>query len=442
LSRLRQPTEATQENFLTSIGRRGWAIGFFVAVAAGIVFRLVWLEDIEFKRDEAWTFNQVRAFWQTYHLPLVGMDSSATIPNAGMSLWVFVAMSLITPLDDPLAVTRAVQLLNIAAILLLTLFVLTSIERAERESWLWSVALVSVNPLMVLFSRKLWAQDTLPIFTMGVLLGWRYRDRWWGAFCWGLLGALLGQIHFAGFFFAASFVGCILLFDRHSVRWSAWFAGSVLGSLPLLPWLAILADRSQQVTDLGPVSLKWTGLIFLSFIQHWFRIALGVDLHYSLGESFGEFLAYPIVAGAPIYVGGTLIGIIMLIFSLLLVRLARQLYVQPVETLRVLFDVSSTTGLALSAAFWGYGLLLAATLRWLELHYLIIAFSLPALSVIKLAQMGSDASNRSRANARCLLTVLVVAQAFLTIAFLAYVHETQFIKGDYGVVYRAQTRLK
>jgi hypothetical protein len=58
------------------------------------------------------------------------------------------------------------------------------------------------------------------------------------------------------------------------------------------------------------------------------------------------------------------------------------------------------------------------------------------------AQMGSDASNRSGANARCLLTVLVVAQAFLTIAFLAYVHETQFIKGDYGVVYRAQTRLK
>jgi hypothetical protein len=56
--------------------------------------------------------------------------------------------------------------------------------------------------------------------------------------------------------------------------------------------------------------------------------------------------------------------------------------------------------------------------------------------------MGSDASNRSGANARCLLTVLVVAQAFLTIAFLAYVHETQFIKGDYGVVYRAQTRLK
>src|SRR5262245_25731095 len=253
---------------LPLIGRRGWVIGCFVAVAAGIVFRLIWLEDIEFKSDEAWTFTQVRAFWQTYRLPLVGMNSSAGIPNAGMSLWVFVAMSSITPIDDPLTLTRAVQAMNVVAILFLTIFILTSIERAEREAWLWSVALVSVNPLFVLFSRKLWAQDTLPIFTVGMLLGWRYRHRWWGAFCWGLLGALLGQIHLAGFFFAAAFVGCILLFDRRSVRWPAWFAGSVLGLLPLAPWLATLAHGGQQLADVGRVNF------LLPFIRHWFSIAL------------------------------------------------------------------------------------------------------------------------------------------------------------------------
>src|SRR5882724_11435853 len=201
------------------IWRHRWAIGLLVSVAIGIVFRLIWLEDMEYKGDEAWTFTHVQAFWQTRHLPLLGMPSSTGLPNAGMSLWVFLAISSILPTDDPLALTRGVQLMNVAAILLLAIFALKGIERPEREPWLWSVALVSVNPLAVLFSRKIWAQDTLPLFTVGMLVGWWYRHRWWGAFLWGLVGAFLGQIHLGGFFFSASFVGCTLLFDHRSVRW-------------------------------------------------------------------------------------------------------------------------------------------------------------------------------------------------------------------------------
>src|SRR5262249_4320399 len=137
-----------------------WAIGLFVSVAVGIIFRLIWLQDIEYKEDEAWTFTQVQAFWQTHHLPLIGMPSSVGMPNSGMSFWVFLALSSILPINDPLALARAVQLLNVVAILLLAIFALKSVDRSERESWLWSVALVSVNPLAVLFSRKIWPQDT------------------------------------------------------------------------------------------------------------------------------------------------------------------------------------------------------------------------------------------------------------------------------------------
>src|SRR5262249_33345958 len=152
----------------------------------------------------------------------------------------------------------------------------------------------------------------------------------------------------------------------------------------LVPWLAILANGSQQLANVGH-----RVNFLLPFIRHWFSIALGVDLHYSLGGSFRAFLAYPTVAGTPTYLGGALIGVIMLIFSLILVRLARRLYVQPAGTIRLMFDVSSATGLALNAAFWGYGLLLSAISRPVYLHYLIIAFSLPALSLAKLAQIGS-----------------------------------------------------
>jgi len=55
--------------------RYRWAIALFISVAAGVIYRLIWLKDMEYKEDEAWTFMQVQAFWRTHHLLLIGMPS-------------------------------------------------------------------------------------------------------------------------------------------------------------------------------------------------------------------------------------------------------------------------------------------------------------------------------------------------------------------------------
>jgi hypothetical protein len=429
------PFSTTWEALSGRMWHHRWTIGLFVSVAIGIVFRLIWLEDMEYKGDEAWTFTHVQAFWQARHLPLIGMPSSTGLPNAGMSLWVFLAISSILPIDDPLALTRGVQLVNVAAILLLAIFVLKGIERSEREPWLWSVALVSVSPLAVLFSRKIWAQDTLPIFTVGMLVGWWYRRRWWGAFLWGLVGAFLGQIHLGGFFFSASFVGCTLLFDHRSVRWWAWFFGSMLGALPMVPWLTVAIGVVQNAHRMSPYNL-----LYPWFIQHWLSMSLGLDLQYSLGGNFAAFLRYPTVGSTHVYLGAALFGVVLLIFSIILARLAFRMYAHPRRTIELILGPRSPTALALDAGFWGYGLLLTATLLEIHLHYFIVAFSLPALWLAWLTRAGSNGSIESEANSRLLLTGLVLAQACITITFLAYIHETQFIKGgDYGIIYRAQT---
>jgi hypothetical protein len=117
------------------------------------------------------------------------------------------------------------------------------------------------------------------------------------------------------------------------------------------------------------------------------------------------------------------------------------MYAQPRPTVELIFCPRSETTLALNAAFWGYGLLLTATLQPSYLHYLNVAFSLAALWLAWLARVGSSGSIGSVANSRLLLSGLVLAQACITITFLSYIHETQFIKGDYGIVYRAQRHL-
>jgi hypothetical protein len=416
-----------------ALWRRRWAIGFGLALALGIVFRLVWLSDMEWKGDEAWTFAQLRDFWQSRDLPLLGMGSSAGLPNAGLSLWAFIGLSAVLPALDPIALARAVALSNGAAILLLSLFARFGVQRAEREPWLWAAALVAVNPLAVLFSRKIWPPDILPLFTVALLWVWWKRERWWGAFAWGVIGALLGQVQLCGFFFAAAFVAATALFDRKSVRWRLWLIGSLLGALPLIPWLIAIVKLPGGVEGANLASL-----LHADFYQHWLALALGLDLHYALGNDFRRFLAYPAVLGWPTYLSGAFLGLVVACFATILLRFTRQLRRNAAGVAEHIFASGSSTALAVNAAFWGYGLLLTATARPVYLHYLVVAFALPALWLVWIERAAAGDDAEARALSRRLLASLVLAEACLTLLFLLFIHDTQSIAGDYGTAYGAQ----
>lgn len=414
--------------------RRRWVYGLGAALVLGILFRLIFPADIEYKGDEAWTAAQVGGFLAGGAAPALGMRSSAGLPNAGLSLWIFLALGRLLGSADPVVLARAVAVLASAALVLLVLFALRLVPRSEREPWLWSAALVAVNPLEVLLQRKLWPPSVFPLFTLAFLCGWRRRGCVWGAFLWGLAGALLGQIEFGGFFFAVAFVLAVLIVDRRSVRWRAWLAGSLLGTLALLPWAAaVLAG--------GPTM---TGALFprARFFLDWFQLALGSDIGYSLGRNLRDFLAGPVVAGVPSHGAAALTALALALFLALVLRLVWRLVAVPRRAAGEFLATRSPTVLTLAAGFLGYGLLLTATLRPVYPHYLLVAFALPALSLAWLARVGSRDDFRSLAWSRRLLATLVVAQALLSADLLAYIHTTRVIAGDYGTVYAAQPRAR
>ena len=420
-----------------------WAVGLAAAIAAGIVFRLVWLEDIEYKADEIWTLQHVQDFWRGSELPVVGMPASVGVPNAGLSVWIFIGLSAFVPVDTPLQLTRAVELLSICAILLLLGFVRYGIARGEREPWLWSTAFAAVNPFAVTFSRKIWPPDVLLLFGVGFLAAWWHRRRWWGGFLWGMLGAVLGQIQLAGFLFAAMFVLCTILLDCRSVRWLAWFMGSVLGSLPMLPWLAeLLTMLKERVSSMSPhaflvphVMTADLGVFLPKFVVFWLNLMLGSGLDYSLGSNYREFLAFP----SNTYATGGLVAGAIALFAIVVVRLCRQLYATRALGFTAIADPNSSTALALCAGFAAYGVLLTVvTSNTLSLYYLIVPFPLPWVMLACCVAAGSREGRRSIANGRRLLSALVLLQACITLSFLNYVHGTTEIHGDYGTPYRAQ----
>src|SRR5262249_3528505 len=52
-----------------------WPIGLLVAFALGAVLRLIWVEDMEWKADEVWTFSQTQEVGHTKPFPWLGMPS-------------------------------------------------------------------------------------------------------------------------------------------------------------------------------------------------------------------------------------------------------------------------------------------------------------------------------------------------------------------------------
>jgi hypothetical protein len=473
-----------EQQGMAVLPRVGWLLGLAGVLVLGAVLRLLWVGDIEYKADEVWTFQRVQEVQAGQPLPMLGMPSSQGPLNPGLSLWIFVGLGRLADVHDPRDLARAVQILNIAAILGLVILAWRVVPAGEREAWLWAAALVAVNPLAVLFQRKIWPPCVFPPLITIFLLCWWYRDRRWAACGWGLVGACLGQIHIPGFFFAAGFVLWAFLFDRKRPAWGSFFLGSLVGALPLLPWLYYLFTAARFRPHDPAV---WTHIFEGKFWLRWVLEPLGFGLDYSLGRDFLDFLRQPLLGGRPTF------G--MLILHILAGGLGLVVLVRAGRRWRRERGASqdSPTAFTQNAALWGYGLLLTLSAFHVQRHYMIVLFPLQFLWLARLAlgparipgapptspkrQRGEEAhhalalgacgrlpesvakplvsgaayrggqlrSGEERAKAgqpaglgRGLLAGLVVVQSLISLQFLAYVHDRQRIQGDYGPTYAVQ----
>jgi hypothetical protein len=417
---------------------RVWLVGLVIALAVGAALRLAWVGDMEYKADEAWTFHETSAAVRDGSWPKFGNPCSAGPLNPGMSVWVFVALGKATGCQDPTQLARGVQMLSLLALAALVAFAVLLVPAGEREPWLWAAALAAVNPTTVLLQRKIWTPSVVPLVSLALLAGWWRRDRFWGAFVWGLVGACLGQIQMAGFFLAAGFVLWAALFDRRRVAWLGWLLGSCVGALPLLPWLAYLMTEYHSG---GPSRFYWVHLFEFKFWDRWVMQPLGFGLEYALDAEHAAFLRYPLLNGRPTYLAWAAERVAMLVGLFLLARGAWRLWQTRRRWPALLTGGDSPTGITLSAAFWGFGLLLTITTLYVQRHYMSVAFPLTFVWLARLALPAPGERPAARKVGRGVLVGLCLAQALLTATFLDYIHVNGGTRrGDYGTTYAASQR--
>src|SRR5258708_932514 len=152
---------------------------------------------VEFKTDEANLSERALDLVRGRDLPLLGIDSSVGVPNSPVSIYILAIPFAIS--SNPLVATQFIGLLNVIAVGLLY-----GLARRYYGPLTAIVAglLFAISPWAVIYSRKIWAQDMLPVFillTLGTgLLGFIEGKRWVQLLHLPLL-AITGQIHYGTF---------------------------------------------------------------------------------------------------------------------------------------------------------------------------------------------------------------------------------------------------
>lgn len=404
------------------------------ALAAGVLFRLFYPGAIEVHGDEMFSFNHVRNVLQGGSWPALGMTMSIGGPNAGMSVWIFILLGLVARPVTPVGLAEAVQVLNVVALLAFAGFVWTAIPRKQREPWLWAAALWAVNPLAIIYERKIWPPSTLPIFIVVMIAGWWYRRSWFGSFAFAFVAVLGGQIHPTAAFLGISIFAWTLADDWRSFRYTGLAAGAVAGFLPAVNWVLSYVAAGN--------SLNAFRLPLLTFYGRWLTTPFGFGSDHTLGPvEFPRFIGWPEIGGAPTYavlVLYILNGGVALTLAVLsgwrVLRSGR-------FSLRLVLLGETPAGRIVRAAFFGFGAILTVlTIRGggLYPHYMIVIAPVMALWVALTAAYADGGVLAQRG--RVLLAGLCVVDAALVVMLFTYIHAVGDIHGEFGPSWGWQQR--
>ncbi len=247
-------------------------VGFLLIVAA--VLRMGWPEIIEFKRDEANLSLVALDMVYKGEFPLLGIASSIGFPNAPFNVYILAIPYLFT--TNPVVATQFIGLLNVIAVGFTYVFV-------KRYTNIWIAFVVAllfaVSPWAVIFSRKIWAQNMLPVFVMAVMivgvLGFLEKRRW-AQFAFTPLLIVIGQIHYGAFVIIPASIWLVWSGRKHITRYAIWgIAVSIILTIPYAAGLnnaglanpqnlinaVTTSEDGNSTTQLSLEPIRQTGLL-------------------------------------------------------------------------------------------------------------------------------------------------------------------------------------
>ncbi len=243
--------------------RRLEAILFVLIMLLAAALRMGWPGLTEFKLDEARVYSLALQLVEFRGLPLAATDMSVGLPNSPLTIYIYALPMFLW--KSPLAPMLFGALLNTAAVALAYALV--------RRYWgaraaLFSALLYAAAPWAVLYSRKIWASNLLPLFIVGYvfsgLLTFVEGRRRWVVVHLILLSVIV-QIHISSAALGLVTLG-LLWVCRRRLDWRLVGAGVAGAALLEAPFAAYLLTQGGRMGTAGSAlagrSLQVTGDVF------------------------------------------------------------------------------------------------------------------------------------------------------------------------------------
>jgi hypothetical protein len=250
-----------------------WAI-LAAIVAAGAWLRFQHPELLEFKSDEAFAANQALEFVRGGKLPTSGLMSSVGVSNPPLFIWLLIPMFLLT--SNIAVVCGMISVLGLGAVVA-TWWI--GRKYYGSVSGLVAAALFASGPWAIIYSRKIWAQDFVPVLATGTM--WAAHSLILGknpkAIFWLLcLPLCVIQIHYSGFALTASAISVIVLL-RPRIDWRFAVAGVAVAVLLALPY--VIAQQKNGWAEWKRMSEEGSG-------RHWEQLPRGMTINPQSGYTF------------------------------------------------------------------------------------------------------------------------------------------------------------
>ncbi len=251
----------------------------FAVLAVAALLRMAYPGMTEFKADEAHLYTLAYDLAAGQNIPLRGIGSSIGIPNFPLSAWLYAFPLALW--KHPYAATLFTGLLNTAAVL--------ACWWVARRYWgartgILAAFFFAVSPWAIIFSRKIWAQNLLPLFAIGwaisAFLTFAHgRKR--AALAHGVLLGCVPQIHFSGIALLPISVVTGMLFRRR-VEWRWLAAGAAIAATFAAPLVfQFTAQGFPSLTEMTtrPLRFRTDSLTFT------WMLSTGADIHSLAGNT-------------------------------------------------------------------------------------------------------------------------------------------------------------
>jgi hypothetical protein len=190
---------------------------------------------MEYKGDEVIAFNLSQQMVTVEHFPLRGLTASFGAANPPLFIYL-IALPALFCKNNPVIQTGFIAMLNLMAIAVSYLMIRYHLGRFEA---IIATAFFAVSTWAIVFSRKLWAQNSIVLFSVLTLffITKALRSNKKKDFLMaGLFSIILFQLHFSGLFILLA-IAAIYFINKKSFLLRSFVKGALLGLVLLIPFM-------------------------------------------------------------------------------------------------------------------------------------------------------------------------------------------------------------